>query len=733
MLRTGTMKCLGILCAILLVAACEGPAGPAGSDGTDGNNGSNGPTGPTGPTGPSGEGTGPWLTGNGVSITVTGLTFDASGATVAFTLKDAAGATGVPLDRSGRLTANVVATGFALAQLGENADGTAAQYTAYTTRDVTSTITGNTATQVVTESVEANYTVVDVKTGSYTYKIAAPLTGLDNSKTQTVLASAVRTVNGVRVFDRTTFSARPNGMAPIARDVVSEAACTSCHKKLSLHGGRYTAPAQCVMCHQPQAADPDTGNTLDMKVMFHKLHRGAELPSVLAGAPYRIIGFNGAVEDFSTVVFPQDIARCETCHAGGSQADRWETASTRATCTSCHDNVVFSNADVTAQKPLHRGGEQANDNNCAVCHGPAAVIAPVEAKHYTGLLAPNATRVAFEIQTITNTAPGQVPVMTFRATVNGAPRDILTTPLTRITANIAGPNTDITTLFTSRIQGTGAVGTLTAVNAANGVFSYTFPATSMIPVTATGSYSVGLEGYLQAVPTDPRAAAVNPVLAFAVTDATPQPRRRIVEAANCNTCHNSLALHGGSRKDPNYCVFCHNTTLVDQRVPRFEGGVSLQEPLNFRTMIHKIHSGEALTQGYRIGASAPSVTNPAGTVYDFSDVRYPAPRTDCAACHTSKNWTLPMANSPKYNAVTTFEFSCSEPAGNDTNAFCDAPFWAQTNSFKTAPEAEVCTSCHDSPSTGAHALLNTTPLGVTACATCHGPGKDWDVEKYHGF
>src|SRR5690606_16584901 len=99
-------------------------------------------------------------------------------------------------------------------------------------------------------------------------------------------------------------------------------------------------------------------------------------------------------------------------------------------------------------------------------------------------------------------------------------------------------------------------------------------------------------------------------------------------------------------------------------------------------------------------------------------------------------WKLPMAASTKYLPSTTLEMTCTEPADHDPhdndNTYCDNPFWVATTTTKIAPESSVCTSCHDAPYTAAHAVLNTTAGGVEACTTCHGPGKEFDVARYHG-
>src|SRR3569623_3672102 len=491
---------------VLALAACEGPAGPAGPPGDPGAPGATGDAGAPGTSGAPGEaGIGPWLTAHGVAITVTDLAFSQGSATVRFSLADGSGA---PLDTTGRLSDGTVSVSFVLAQLAVEADGAPGQYTAYTTKQVTSG-SGATATQV---QAEANGTLAagDVTRGLYTNTFAAPTTGRDPALTQTVGALAVRNTEAGQAIGNATFSKVPSGGTPLAREEVTGANCNNCHKALSMHGGRWNKPEQCILCHQPQASDPYSGNTLDFKVMVHKIHDGEGLPSVVAGTPYQIVGYMQSIADFSSVAFPEPAPvsppgasgieasgtqRCSACHAG-AQGDRWETAPAMAACTSCHDNLSFTQP-VPAGKVLHGGGVQPDNAPCGVCHPATGSIAGIADFHFVGLLSPTAPTVSLAIQSITNTAPGQTPTMTFTATVNGAPANLTAAPLSSLTATIAGPNTDYTSEWQAKIQGSGAVGTLSLVDAATGLHSYTFPASAAIPANATGSYTVAREGYLQ--------------------------------------------------------------------------------------------------------------------------------------------------------------------------------------------------------------------------------------------
>ena len=723
-----------ILASALILAACEGPAGPQGPTGDPGLPGvpGMGEVGDPGPQGPPGEdGHDPWFTGPGVQVDVTGLTVAANQAVVSFRLRDGAG---IALDRTGRLTQGAVAMGFVLGQLAVDAAGAPEQYTAYTTRTQTAP-NGQSAVQGAAET-NGTFTTVDVLAGSYTYRFATALTGFDAARTQTVIATASRTFEGVAAVGRGTLSVRPDGGAMVIRDVTNQAACGTCHGSLDGHGGRYTAADQCIVCHTGQSSDPDTGNTVDFRVMIHKLHRGGELPSVVAGTPYQIVGFNQSVHDFATVGFPQSIQRCQACHAG-AQPDRWKTKASPESCLSCHDNVSMVQPP-PAGMVLHSGGPQQPGAPCTVCHPADVGLAPVGPAHADPSF-DTQHALTVDLLDIGPAVRGAPLTFTFRIEYDGVGRDLTAAPLNLLRALITGPNTDHVTYWTIgtstnpwaqvTVQGSGATGTLTAIDAAAGTYRYTFPASVVIPPAATGSYTVAMEAAVNSAA--PRYAAVSPSKAFAVTDAVAVARRQVIDPAKCNGCHYDLNFHGGSRRGAAYCVACHNPENANaDRVARFEGSTVLAESVDFRVMIHKVHMGDQLTQPYVLGGfPTPTVANPAGTPTRFDELRYPRPRSECVACHLPGTSTLPAAAGRARSILQ--ELTCTEDPAADTDSYCTGANWIVSQTFRIAPESSVCTSCHDQPWVAAHATVNTTVLGAEACTTCHGPGSAYDVATVH--
>ena len=153
-------------------------------------------------------------------------------------------------------------------------------------------------------------------------------------------------------YASTVYDFVPNG-SKVAAPAMSSAppSCNNCHDQLSFHGGSRRGVELCIMCHTPQTTDSGSGNTVDFKVFIHKLHRGSNLPSVVAGGKYQIEGFGNVYTDYSTVEFPaypepaDGTLNCQSCHdpkSGAAQANAWLTNPTRAACGSCHDDVNFA-------------------------------------------------------------------------------------------------------------------------------------------------------------------------------------------------------------------------------------------------------------------------------------------------------------------------------------------------------------------------------------------------------
>lgn len=594
-----------------------------------------------------------------------------------------------PLDRTGILTPASISTSFVIAYL--PADKDSLQYVNYIVRNVTSPITKVTSTQAATDS---GGTYVQQSDGLYTYTFGTALPeNYDRSATHTLGVYAARDLTpwGLSRYVANTLKhwVPAGGEVKKVREVVATGNCNQCHNPLALHGGSRQQTGLCILCHTPQTVDPDTGNTVDFKVMVHKIHRGSSLPSVKAGKPYQIIGFNQSVQDFSTVAFPRDIRNCETCHQKASQATNWYLNPTRVACGSCHDDVNF------ASGLNHAGGAQVSDKFCATCHIPEGELeydASIKGAHTVPFRSTQLIRPKFEIVDITNTGPGQKPTVQFKITDKNG-NAILPSQMSRLALRLAGPTTDYSWYLSE-----SALNANSTVIGTTRVTTYTF--TGTMPADAKGTYSIGIEGRiavkLNAGTTKELTyndGGDNVVKYFAVTG-TLTPRRTVVDTkTKCNNCHDRLQLHGNNRNDTEYCVGCHNpvmTATVTAGQPN--------ESIHFKNMVHKIHTGEELQYAYKIGANN-----------DFSEVRFPGDRRDCATCHVNNSYTLPVAGGAEGLLPTT------TPRG----------FWTPI-----LPAAAACLSCHDSKQAAAHAYVNTALFGE-ACDVCHKEGAEFAVSKVH--
>jgi len=787
-----------VITLAVLLTGCSGSTGAQGAAGAPG------PTGPQGPPGPTGPVTAINVsTATQITATITSVTFPASPAAVKpvvkFTLINQVGQplSGLTAARLGFAVAKLVPAGTQLApvppQTTAPAPQTSSQWQSYiyltanpaaANSSTTTPVVGTTPQPQATVEAGASGTFVDNGDGTYQYTFSKdiskdPAVAYDPALTHRVAFE----IRGLAPANSPVYTVQPSTGATTgitARDIVDDQTCTSCHNQLAFHGGARTDIKYCGMCHNPSSIDPSSGNSIDFKVMFHKIHMGEDLPSVLAGNHYYIFGFRNSINDYSDVAYPQVDASnnnatvsgsgqrfCVTCHdvndTSAPQAGNFQSVINSQSCGACHDNVNF----VTGQG--HSAANLiASDTDCVTCHGPGSTIdngaLQVVAAHQTPVDAA-AAKFLFSVISATNTAPGQTPVVTVKVTDptnNNAPYDILQaggpfkSGSAALRVNVAWNTTDFHNVGSNSAP-TSTTGTpnqpivlnflgATAPTAnADGSFSLAAPVP--IPATAAGSGVVLMEGRANAALANKSGGTTNTSLAvagaalnFAVTDATPKARRQIVDIAKCNTCHRVLTLHGQNRTDNiELCAGCHNPDATDIPTHASATAGSLcnaatpgttDTAIDLKYLIHEIHAS----------ATYPaSGVYPAGvTICGFGNnpttftVGYPGALNDCAACHKTDTY-YPV--DPAVVQGTTMHAGAT---------LATADRQSLTDDIVISPNTAVCSSCHIDATAAAHMKQNGGDFNATksatgglissgteTCSVCHGPGAIADVKVVH--
>lgn len=726
-------------------AGAAGPQGPAGAAGTTGPAGAAGAAGAAGPTGPQGA-TGPAgatgaagapaiIIGDGLQGSITGVTIGADNKpVVTFKIADAKGNPLKLSDLDGY-------PGFTIAYINQEAATNLTSFVNYIVAPragISFTYNGTTmapalptnALRPVNDPAPAPAPVFpaaysafkDLGSGVYTYTFNTALSA-NYSKTATHVVGGQMTRGAREYAVNPVYQFVPaGGNAAVTRSIVVTQACNQCHDPLAIHGGSRRDVGFCDLCHAPQNVEANSGNSVDLKVFIHKVHRGANLPSVVAGKPYFI---QSGSHDYSEVVFPQDIRNCTTCHgapAGMSaadfakaapNADNWKTAPSRAACGSCHDQIDWTTGKSTIPgRPDHEGDARFDDTKCTVCHeanggefGSSIVGAhtiPANSKQLKGF---SMTLVAASFRA------GQLPTVDFSVKDgNGTALD--PTTVSSLSIVYAYPTTDYSTRVTGAVRATPSTGS-TLANLGSGVWRYTFNTTIDATLTS-GTVAVGMQGYNSVNISGPyganvtvRDAGTNPILYTSLDSTTAVTRRVVVDKTKCDSCHkniggaNGLSIHGGSRSNPQYCVMCHNVNLT-----------ALAESLQFKYLIHSIHMGNERTTP----AIFPGNINTA-------DIGYPGNQANCLKCHTSTaTYDLPLPAGVLAGNVTV----------NGTRDLTPLTKGIVVNGF-VQPVSSACGSCHaGKPGFEAHVLVNTAFNPVAeSCTVCHGVGRIADVVVAH--
>lgn len=366
--------------------------------------------------------------------------------------------------------------------------------------------------------------------GAYTYKFSVPIpstylaplndTGdlTEGEMTGETLLSGTYTV-GIEIrkdytVDGTTYRDPGNasfdfllGSATTLepREVVTLAHCNVCHTELHAHGDNRDKIVNCLLCHTSGSEDRNTssvaggtpGVSIDFKVMIHKIHAGAFLPSVLGVTtnsdgsrkydatpqPYEMIGYGDSLIDFSEIEFPawpsfytgmprdqgyttltsgqQSLensmrkmpAGCDKCHgdpdgdgpiAAPAQGDLIWTQPTIAACSSCHD-------DWNPDYPYVANGltmpAQPDNETCTVCHADSGSVIAVQDAHRHPLADPDvALGLHVNVTAVTDNGgndngkfdAGERIQITFQV-VDDSETPVTVSALSRLEATLTGP------------------------------------------------------------------------------------------------------------------------------------------------------------------------------------------------------------------------------------------------------------------------------------------------------
>lgn len=368
----------------------------------------------------------------------------------------------------------------------------------------------------------------------------------------------------------------------------------------------------------------------------------------------------------------------------GVQHTNWMDNPSRKTCGACHDYIDWETGEGHSQYNI----VQPDDNTCGNCHVPYTgneFDRSVKGAHLPLYKSAQLPGVVVKFVEVINTNPGDNPTVIF--SLGGKNEMYPPSAMDRLYFVLSGPNDDYNFYIRERAED------LAVPIGEN--WAYTF--TASIPEDAEGSFTISMEGRINAeikagqeLSTE-RDYAENPRIAFAVTDATAVERRMVVDDYKCESCHVNLALHGGNRHDPQYCDTCHRPDLLDIAEP-------IPENVSFKWMIHKIHRGADLENGYVVIRSR-------GT-FDFSHVEFSGDLRNCEKCHVNGSEQLPL---PQGLLPTSTPLQWWDP---------------------TLPMAAACLSCHDGDEAAAHAYSNTAFFGES-CSVCHGEDRSFSVDRLH--
>ncbi|HEX5050604.1 MAG TPA: hypothetical protein VFZ65_02420 [Planctomycetota bacterium] len=385
----------------------------------------------------------------------------------------------------------------------------------------------------------------------------------------------------------------------------------------------------------------------------------------------------------------------------------------------------------------------------------------------------NLPGVVVTIESVNGASPGhagvgeRVSVDFTVKTDSGEPLEVAT--LTRGAIMISGPTFNYQRVIASQSD------VLTAsTKRALGAYTYTFaepiPATYLPPLNDTdhftageltgqpllsGTYTVALElrkDYTVDGVTyrDPGNATMD----FLIGDALSIEPREVVTLANCNQCHSQLRAHGDNRDKITNCVVCHTTGAEDRNNPDIANGTP-DITIDFKVMIHKIHSGRHLPSVLGVTTNADGTRKYDATpkpyeimgfndqLVDFSEVAIPVwpslltpmPRDGGYTALNTPPTTEGARRQGLENEMRSAPVACAKCHG-DPDGDGPLPAPAQGGLAYSQPSIAACGSCHDDWVPDHLYTSNSSTMPIqrdnAACKECHRvSGTSLDVMDAH--
>jgi OmcA/MtrC family decaheme c-type cytochrome len=345
-------------------------------------------------------------------------------------------------------------------------------------------------------------------------------------------------------------------------------------------------------------------------------------------------------------------------------------------------------------------GDDGKDGDAGAA-GPAGPTGPQGPSGGTGLPVDSAELINIAVASVAVPAGGGAPVVELtlanddQVGLYGLPASDIRFTIAQLTPGTGGGSSEWQSYVTRDSAGipdaqanteTATAGTWVDNN--DGTYQYTF-AQALTAYPAGPVYDeikthrIGIEIRGQAP------ISGNGIHDFVPVGGDPLFERKIVNNDTCFACHDIINFHGGPRTDIDYCVTCHNPSSID--------GDTVAEPwggtVDMKQMVHKIHYGENLTNGFFIVGFR-------GSVHDYSDVVFPQDVRNCTTCHDESNPGIPQASN-----------------------------WREVQNVAS------CGSCHDNIDFAAGDHIGGINDDAT-CVQCHGPDStvnngDLRVEVVH--